>query len=122
MTSQILAKRYAKALMTLGQEDGNQEQYGEELSQFVAFWGREPEFADAVSNPLYAKDSRKVICSAVLEKMGLSPAFKSLLELMLDQKRGEPVAEMDHPADLAPPVHPVRPTQEQRHADASLED
>ena len=72
MTSQILAKRYAKALLSLGREDGNYENYGEELSQFVDFWEKEPEFADAVSNPLYAKDSRKVICRAVLEKMELS--------------------------------------------------
>jgi F0F1-type ATP synthase delta subunit len=31
VTNQILAKRYAKALLTLGREDGNHEKYGEEL-------------------------------------------------------------------------------------------
>ena len=87
MTNQILAKRYAKALLTLGREDGNYEKYGEELDQFVAFWEGTPEFADAASNPMYAKESRKVICKAVVEKMGFSPVFKSLIDLMLEKNR-----------------------------------
>ena len=87
MINQILAKRYAKALLTLGREDGNYEKYGEELDQFVTFWEGTPEFADAASNPLYAKDNRKTICSAVVDKMGLSQVFKSLLDLMLEKNR-----------------------------------
>jgi F-type H+-transporting ATPase subunit delta len=87
VTNQILAKRYAKALLTLGREDGNYEKYGKELDEFVTFWQRTPEFADAASNPLYAKENRKVICQQVLKKMGLSPVFKSLLDLMLEKNR-----------------------------------
>ena len=87
MTNQILAKRYAKALLTLGREDGNYEKYGEELNQFVTFWEETPEFADAASNPLYAKENRQVICGTVVEKMEMSPVFKSLLDLMLDKNR-----------------------------------
>jgi F-type H+-transporting ATPase subunit delta len=87
VTNQILAKRYAKALLTLGREDGNYEKYGEELDQFVAVWDSEPEFADAVSNPLYAKENRKVICSAVVDKMEFSPVFKSLVDLMIEKNR-----------------------------------
>ena len=87
MTNQILAKRYAKALLTLGREDGNYEKYGEELDQFATFWQETPEFADAASNPMYAKENRKVICSTVVDKMGFSPVFKSLLDLMLEKNR-----------------------------------
>ena len=87
MTNQILAKRYAKALLTLGREDGDYEKYGEELDQFVTFWEGTPEFADAASNPMYAKESRKVICRAVVEKMGFSPVFTSLIDLMLEKNR-----------------------------------
>jgi F-type H+-transporting ATPase subunit delta len=87
VTNQILAKRYAKALLTLGREDGNYEKYGEELDQFVAFWEGTPEFADAASNPMYAKESRKIICNGVVEKMGFSPVFRSLIDLMLEKNR-----------------------------------
>ena len=87
MTNQILAKRYAKALLTLGHEDGNQEEYGEELSKFVAFWEEQSEFADAVANPLYTKENRTVIFQTVVEKMGLSPAVKSLFNLMMEKNR-----------------------------------
>jgi len=84
---QILAKRYAKALLTLGREDGNYEQYGQELNQFVAYWDGTPEFADAAANPLYAKENRKVVCDTVVDKMGLSPVLKSVVELMLEKNR-----------------------------------
>jgi F-type H+-transporting ATPase subunit delta len=87
VTNQILAKRYAKALLTLGREDGNYQQYGEELNKFVAFWEQQPEFVDAVSNPLYVKDNRKVICQAVAEKLELSQVFRSLLDLMIEKNR-----------------------------------
>ena len=87
MINQILAKRYAKALLTLGREDGNFEQYGEELQGFVTFWESETEFADAASNPLYAKENRKTIVNAVVDKMDLSPVFKSLLDLMIEKNR-----------------------------------
>jgi F-type H+-transporting ATPase subunit delta len=87
VTNQILAKRYAKALLTLGSKDGNHEKYGEELDRFAALWEQEPQFADAVANPLYAKENRNVICQAVAEKMGLSPVFRSLLKLMIEKNR-----------------------------------
>ena len=87
MINQILAKRYAKALLTLGREDGNFKQYGEELEAFVTFWESETEFADAASNPLYAKENRKTIVQAVVDKMELSPVFKSLLDLMIEKNR-----------------------------------
>lgn len=87
MTNQILAKRYAKALLTLGREDGNYRQYGEELNTFVVFWERQPEFVDAVANPLYVKDNRKVICQVVAAKLGLSLVFRSLLNLMIERNR-----------------------------------
>ena len=87
MINQILAKRYAKALLTLGREDGNFEQYGEELNRFVTFWESETEFADAAANPLYAKEDRKTIVNAVVDKMELSPVFKSLLDLMIEKNR-----------------------------------
>jgi F-type H+-transporting ATPase subunit delta len=94
VTNQVLAKRYAKALLTLGSEDGNHEKYGEELNRFVTFWEQEPEFADAVSNPLYAKENRSVICQAVAEKMGLSPVFRSLLKLMIEKNRLRIISEV----------------------------
>jgi F-type H+-transporting ATPase subunit delta len=85
--NQILAKRYAKALLTLGREDNSFEQYGEELNGFVSFWEKETEFADAASNPLYAKENRKTIIKAVADKLDLSPVFQSLLDLMIEKNR-----------------------------------
>ncbi|MFP3871030.1 MAG: ATP synthase F1 subunit delta [Syntrophobacteria bacterium] len=87
MIGEILAKRYAKALLTLGREDGNYEKYTEELDRFVTFWEEQPEFADAISNPLYAKENRRTICRSVADKMELTPVFRSLLDLMIEKNR-----------------------------------
>jgi F-type H+-transporting ATPase subunit delta len=87
VTNQILAKRYAKALLTLGREDGNYEHYAQELDTFTTFWERQPDFVDAVSNPLYGKDNRKAVCQTVAAKLGLSQVFRSLLDLMIERNR-----------------------------------
>ena len=68
MTNQILAKRYAKALLTLGREDGNHEKYGEELDQFVTFWEETPEFADAASIHFTPKKTVKLSAARWLRK------------------------------------------------------
>ena len=73
MTNQILAKRYAKALLTLGREDGNHEKYGEELDQFVTFWEETPEFAS--------------LLDLMLEKnrLPIIPEVRSFYQKLLDE-------------------------------------
>jgi len=94
VTSQILAKRYARALLTLGEQDGNRQLYGEELNRFVDFWLQNPEFADAVSNPLYPKENRKAICRTVIQKMEFTPVFGALVDLMIEKNRLQIIADV----------------------------
>ena len=67
MTSKV-SKRYAKALLSLGKEDGNYLQYGKELQEFSSFFEQNTEFAQALSNPVFDLEARKSILNIVFQK------------------------------------------------------
>ena len=54
MKSTILARRYAKALFSLGKQEGKVEEYSEKLSAIAALYHDETAgIRDALVNPLY---------------------------------------------------------------------
>lgn len=86
MTSQTIARRYAKALLTLGQEDGNFAQYGQELTD-VATLMADPNLAGALTNPIYPAESRRGILEKLLAKLGPSKIIQNFLLLLQDKGR-----------------------------------
>ena len=87
MIGSKVAKRYAKALFGLGQEDGQYDKYGQDLSEFVGFCAQNDEFRQVISNPIFPVDDRKKILDIVLEKSDFSGMVKSFLQLLLDKNR-----------------------------------
>jgi F-type H+-transporting ATPase subunit delta len=87
VTSLIVAKRYAKALLELGKEEGQMEQYGQELAEMVATFDASPELEKVLANPAIERDARKRVLEAVLEKMGLSPMVNNFFRLLMDRGR-----------------------------------
>lgn len=87
MIGSKVAKRYAKALFNLGQEDGQFEKYGQNLKEFAAFCEENDEFQQAISNPIFPLDDRKKILDFVLGKSEFSGMIKSFLRLLLDKNR-----------------------------------
>ncbi len=87
MKNLSVSRRYAKALMLIGKEDGNADLYSEELSQAVELFDSNKEFEKAVVNPLFDKNERKNVLSKVLEKTDLSKVMKSFLVLLFDKGR-----------------------------------
>ncbi|MFH1091391.1 MAG: ATP synthase F1 subunit delta [Pseudomonadota bacterium] len=86
MISQTLSRRYAQALMGIGQEDGNYSQYGEELAAFVKLFEK-TELAQALSNPIYPADSRRNVLEAVTARMDFSRIVQNFLGLLQDKGR-----------------------------------
>lgn len=82
-----IARRYAKALLTIGREDGQAEKYKEELGGVVKLLGEQKELEQVVSNPLYDAESRKKVLRAVVERLGLSKVMSSFLFLCFDKGR-----------------------------------
>jgi len=82
-----VAKRYAKALLLLGVEDGNYRKYGEELQEFVQFCMDSQEFFAVVANPVFSPEDRKDVLDFVLEKTSFSDIVKNFLRLLLEKRR-----------------------------------
>ena len=87
MKNLAIARRYAKALLLIGKEDGRTEAYRAELIGVCDLIRKEKEFGQAVNNPLHDTASRKRVLEAVIEKLELSPVMKSFLLLMFDKGR-----------------------------------
>ena len=94
MKNLIIAKRYAKALFNLAQEDGKVDQYGQELDGFVRLLGELPDLANAIQNPLYTEAARKAVFHSIAEKVGLSPILTSFINLLIEKKRVQNLAEI----------------------------
>jgi F-type H+-transporting ATPase subunit delta len=82
-----IARRYAKALLTIGREDGQADTYKEELANFVRFLEEQKELEQAISNPLYDAEGRKNVLRAVVERSGFSKVMASFLFLLFDKGR-----------------------------------
>ena len=87
MKNFVIARRYAKALLLIGKEDGNTETYRDELTGFNELVEREKTLEQAINNPLYNAEGRKKVLKSVLEKSGFSGIMKSFLTLLFDKGR-----------------------------------
>ncbi|MEJ2723498.1 MAG: ATP synthase F1 subunit delta [Deltaproteobacteria bacterium] len=87
MIGSRVSKRYAKALLSIGQEDGRLQQYGQELSDFAEFCRHHPELLKAVSSRIFPQENRKRILNGILEKSHYSEIMVRFLNLLLDKDR-----------------------------------
>ena len=87
MISARIARRYAKALLAIGKEDGQADTYKEELAGFAKLLDENKELEQAIVNPLYDAESRKKVVDAVLKKAAPSKTMSSFLSLLFDKGR-----------------------------------
>ena len=87
MKNLAVARRYAKALLLIGKEDGRAEKYKDELVGVAALMEREKELEQAISNPLYIAEGRKKVLQTVIGKLDLSNVMQSFLLLLFDKGR-----------------------------------
>ncbi len=87
MKNLAIARRYAKALLLIGKENGQADLYREELEEFSAVIARESALEQAITNPLYGADGRRNVLKIVVEKLELSKVMNSFLLLLYDKGR-----------------------------------
>jgi F-type H+-transporting ATPase subunit delta len=85
--SSTIARRYAKALILIGSQDGQAQTYREELQAFVGLLDTQPEFEEIVNNPLHSTEKRQRVLSAVLDQIDISAVIKSFVTLLFKKKR-----------------------------------
>lgn len=87
MRSTKISRRYAKALMSLGREDGSYRKYGEELKDFSNLAVPGGDLSKALAFRLYPLEERRAVLEAVLQKSGFSDLVKNFLRLLLKKER-----------------------------------
>ncbi|UCD32551.1 MAG: F0F1 ATP synthase subunit delta [Desulfobacterales bacterium] len=87
MKNLTVARRYAKALLIIGKEDGQAETYREELDAFSGLMASEEELEQAITNPLYDASSRKKVLRAVINRVEISKVMTAFLLLLFDKGR-----------------------------------
>jgi len=88
--SRIIAKKYAKALLGIGLNDGNYEALGENLDKMADLLGESRDLRVVLRSPAFPKSARKTIARKVGERLGLATTTVKFIELLIHRKR------MDH--------------------------
>ncbi len=83
----MVARRYAKALLAIGKEDGKYQEYGIQLKGFVELLEKNPDLKEVLITPLYKREEREEVLKLVLKKLDLSPAINNFLLLVTKKGR-----------------------------------
>ena len=87
MKNLAIARRYAKALLLIGKEDGQVEAYRDELNAFAGLMARETVLKQAITNPLYDTGARRNVLQKIIDKLGFSKMMMAYLALLFDKGR-----------------------------------
>ena len=87
MTNLTLSRRYAKALLAIGEEDGNYQKYGGEVADFAATLAQNDMLMEALADPVWPKEARLGVLREVLTKADYSQTVKNFLLLLQEKGR-----------------------------------
>jgi len=105
MSSSVMAKRYARALVQLGCEHDRLEDYGRQLERLVQAFAVEPRLGLLLESPSLADEKKTAIIGGVADYLELSQTLRNFIGLLLDKERLRQLApigrEFRHQADAA---------------------
>jgi F-type H+-transporting ATPase subunit delta len=87
MRNLAIARRYAKALLLIGKDDGQAETYKKELAAVAGLITQHEALGRTLSNPLYDAAGRKEVLKSLIEKLELSHVMSSFLLFVFDKGR-----------------------------------
>ncbi len=89
MTGNIIARRYAKALFSLGLGQGGDAvaAYGKDLDALAAVLEKAPELMRVFANPIFVVAEKKAVLDGVLADLSISPMVKNFLGLLAEKER-----------------------------------
>jgi F-type H+-transporting ATPase subunit delta len=83
----ILARKYAKALFSLGKEQNKYEGYSEALLAIAALYEESPEVGDSLTNPLYPLEARQKVMAKIAEAASADTMLTAFLNLLVEKHR-----------------------------------
>jgi F-type H+-transporting ATPase subunit delta len=87
MKNLAIARRYAKALLLIGQQDGQTERYRKELQSVAGLVAGDRRLDQAINNPLYESSARKKVLQSLITRLKFSKAMESFLILLFEKGR-----------------------------------
>ncbi len=87
MANETAAKRYARALLELAQEEGALERFEADLVRFLDLYDGAEALRQVLPNPVFEPEARKQILRSVAAKLGLAPLVTNVLCLLVDQRK-----------------------------------
>lgn len=87
MKEEVIGKRYAKALIRLGQEQNLWAEIGEDLDRFTSLFLENDLLRRVLCDPVHDRRSRKAILEEILGRMGLNRMTANFLRLLVDKER-----------------------------------
>jgi F-type H+-transporting ATPase subunit delta len=82
-----IARRYAKALFSLADEQGQVEQWSSGLEGLGRALASSPELRDTLASPLFEKDQRRAVVGELAKALGLAETVRNFLLLLADRDR-----------------------------------
>jgi F-type H+-transporting ATPase subunit delta len=82
-----VARRYARALLSLGLEEGRHEQLGDELASVLRTMQDNPELGFLLQNQGYSQEQRKGAVEALSQVLKLSPLLVNFLRFLVERQR-----------------------------------
>lgn len=89
MTGNIIARRYAKALFSLGLGQGGDAvaAYGKDLEGLAEVLEKAPELMRVFANPIFVASEKMAVLDGVLAGLPISPMVKNFLGLLAEKER-----------------------------------
>lgn len=87
MINNTIARRYAKALVQLGSDEGLVDGFREELAAMERAFTGSPDLGAAFANPALTQEQKKNIMKELIAKAGCSALIGNFLLLLVDKNR-----------------------------------
>ncbi len=87
MSIAIVARRYAKALLELGIEQGNLDSLVTEIESIAEAWNESAELRNAMENPMVSHAAKTQVMGDVAEQTGVGQTTRNTLRLLVDRRR-----------------------------------
>jgi F-type H+-transporting ATPase subunit delta len=79
-----IARRYAKALLEIGIQQQTYDALGKELDRAADTLRSSPELRNALENPVFSLEKRKLIMDELARRLALSKTVRNFIMLLLD--------------------------------------
>ncbi len=87
MSESIVARRYAKALLELGVEQGSLDELVDEVGAVAEAWNTSAELRNSIENPLVPHATKKAVMADVVARIGAGATTRSAMLLLVDRRR-----------------------------------